>query len=88
MEDDREIGQGIVNHENQDSLQSMNDNESVKSNQLDSPQKQPNTENKEPAKKDLKLDEDAYKSKSAGSEEEEGYYMQEIVSPFRQVKLS
>lgn len=39
MEDDREIGQGIVNHENQDSLQSMNDNESVKSNQLDSPQK-------------------------------------------------
>lgn len=32
------------------------------------------------------LDEAAYKSKSAGSED--GYYMQEIVSPFRQLKLS
>ena len=29
MEDDREMGQGIENQENQDSLQSMNDNESV-----------------------------------------------------------
>ena len=42
----------------------------------------------EEAKKEevSELDEAAYKSKSAGSED--GYYMQEIVSPFRQLKLS
>lgn len=31
---------------------------------------------------------DAYKSKSAASSGEDGYYMQEIVSPFRQLRLS
>jgi len=34
------------------------------------------------------IDSDAYKSKSGRSSAEEGFYMQEIVSPFRQLRLS
>lgn len=33
-------------------------------------------------------DDPAYKSKSAASSGEDGYYMQELVSPFRQLRLS